>query len=95
MIGKKIRQELREKFYDISDDGLLVYLDHNIGRSEFPKHGLLVRLSDDRTQLELSIRGDIIETFPLSPRLVRACDAASTAYFRRLAAEGRKGREES
>lgn len=95
ILTKEMRQRLRKEFYDISDDRLLVYLDHSIGRYEFPKHGLFVRLSDTKTQLELSIRGDIIETFPLSHDPVQACQAASAAYFRRLAAEGRKSREES
>ena len=95
MIGKEMRQKLRAEFYDIDGDGLLVYLDSGIGRYKFPGHGLLVRLSEARTRLELSVRGDIVETFPLSSDPVQACRDASSAYFRRLAAEGRKSRRES
>lgn len=78
------RDDMRRVFFDVADDGVLVYLDPMIGRYENARHDLVVRLNETDRLLELRVRGRRARTFDLAAGVEFACQEASSAYFRTL-----------
>ena len=86
-------KELRDGYFDISPDGVLVYLDPMIGSMRHARHHLAVRVNPEKSQLELHHRGQTLQTFPLAEGPRRACEDAFGAYFSTLEDICRAGRE--
>jgi len=89
-----IRRRLRQVFYDIGDDGVVIYQDPAIGRYEHPLLGVSLRISSDHQVFELHVGGRVVESFPIGRRAEEACGPASHAYFVTVASLARRRRYE-
>lgn len=75
-------QKLRKEYFDVSPDGTLIYTDPSIGPLHNPRHHLAVRLNDGKSCLELTLNGQVQESFHLNGSVSKACRDAFGAYFK-------------
>lgn len=83
-LSARVLKELREAFFDISPDGVLVYLDPMIGTMRHARHHLSVRINGEKNQVELHHRGAPAREFSFADGVRRACENAFGAYFTML-----------
>lgn len=77
---------MRKHFFDLSEDGTLVYQDPLIGRLENQEKGLAIRLAPGAVALELHSAGRVLQAFALTGDIAAACSDAFGAYFREFEA---------
>ncbi len=75
-------QQFKRDFFDVAPDGTLVYNDPSIGPLHNPRHHLSVRYNEGKSCLELTLKGQIQESFHLAGSVSKACRDAFGAYFR-------------
>ncbi len=80
----RVLKEMRDSYFDISPDGVLVYLDPMIGTMRHLQHHLMIRVNAEKNGLELQHRGETIQEFNLTEGPRHACEAAFGAYFSTL-----------
>lgn len=74
--------DMREAFFRVDRDYLLSYEDPAIGRFENHRHGIRLSVNPAVPAIELSVQGDIVESFALTGDIREICLAAAGAYFR-------------
>lgn len=79
--GKLIRK-MRAAQFDLSADGVLMYLDSAIGVLQNVERQILIRLNAAKARFELVLRGRVMETIALEGDVADACVQAFGAYFR-------------
>jgi hypothetical protein len=83
-LTSRLLKEMRESFFDVSPDGVLVYLDPMIGTMRSLARQLMIRVNSEKSRLELQHRGQTVREFPLAEGARRACEDAFGAYFEKL-----------
>src|SRR4029079_6670630 len=86
-------KEMLECFFDVSPDGVLVYLDPMIGTMRSLARHLMIRVNSEKSRLELQHRGQTVQEFALAEGARRACEDAFGAYFEKLQEFCRQSRE--
>ncbi len=89
----RVIKEMRESFFDVSPDGVLVYIDPMIGTMRHVRQHLAVRVNAEAGKIELQHRGQTIQEFLLTEGTRVACEAAFGAYFSTLEDFCRQPRE--
>lgn len=92
MTHDTLQRQMRTAFFDVCDDGVLIYQDQAIGRYENTVHQVTLRLNVDQETLELHIQDAKSESFSLTGRVAEACMEASGAYFSAVADLSRRAR---
>ena len=80
-LPRKVVQQMNQAFFDISNDGILRYLDPAIGALHNDKRQITVRVNLRQITLDLWIDGQVVEVFSLVPDAWDACARAFFAYF--------------
>jgi hypothetical protein len=81
-LRKTIRAKMRKLFFDVSPDGILVYLDPIIGTLENTQLRLQIRTDFAKKQFELEMAGDVEKVISWNGNIRQACEEAFVAYFR-------------
>lgn len=81
----RLRAQMRQAFFDLSTDDVLVYKDPSIGELQNGSRGIVVRLNRTSGQLEVVVGGSISEAFDPASGVEHACRDAFVAYFRAFA----------
>jgi hypothetical protein len=83
--SEKIREKLRQNFFEISAQGILVYQDPVIGPLFNSRKKIAVHVNTEQGCLELKVNGRLEETFDFAQNVGRACQEACGAYFNVIA----------
>ena len=74
-------RKLNANFFDVSEEGILVYLDPMIGPLRNRSRQLLVSLNAKKKQFELRLQGRVAEVFDFEGNMGNVCCRAFGAYF--------------
>jgi hypothetical protein len=74
-------KKMRNVFFDVSPEGILVYMDPIIGQLANNAKQLMVKLNPDKNQFELHLNSQIQQVFKLDKRVGHTCQEAFMAYF--------------
>lgn len=78
---KRVLQQMRKAFFDLSPEGVLTYRDPMIGPLANREKQLAVTANLKKARLELRLRGVIDQVFELSEGTGQTCRDAVHAYF--------------
>lgn len=84
--GLDVARTMRAAFYDVSRDGVLVYLDPSIGALANHARQLVAVVNQAKARIELRLHGRLQAAFELRGDVVSACHGAFKAYFETFAA---------
>lgn len=77
----RYRKQMRESFFDLSPEGVLVYQDPMFGPLANPAKSIAVVANTNEERLELRVRGNVERVFALALGAGQACQEAFAAYF--------------
>jgi hypothetical protein len=77
----KIREQLREHFFEVSAQGILVYQDPVIGPLFHARKKIAVHVNIEQSRLELKVNGKVQQTFDFTQNIGRTCHEVCGAYF--------------
>jgi len=82
--SQAMARKMRSAFFDVSPEGVLVYLDPFIGLLRHQREDLSVRAEPGKARFTLTVGGTVTQTFEWQSDIGSTCWEAFAAYFRQL-----------